>query len=66
MLLIAVAVTLFVIVGVAMIVVRKPLADGQAMVFGGSVVPGCVVAEAIVLFVLAALMIVGYRYGLFR
>ena len=66
MLLIAIVVALFVIVGVAMIVARKPLADGQAIVFGGSVVPGCVVAEAIVLFVLAVLMIVGYRYGLFR
>ena len=66
MLLIAVGVALFVIVGVAMIVARKPLADGQAIVFGGTVVPGCVVAEAIVLLVLAALIIAGYRYGLFR
>ena len=66
MLLIAFGVALFVIVGAAMIVARKPLADGQAIVFGGTVVPGCVVAEAIVLFVLAALMIAGYRYGLFR
>ncbi|HEX7191180.1 MAG TPA: hypothetical protein VF381_06355 [Thermoanaerobaculia bacterium] len=66
MILVSVAVVLFVVVGVAMIVARKPLADGQAIVFGGSVVPGCVVAEAIVMFILAGLMIIAQRYGLFR
>ncbi|HEX3109330.1 MAG TPA: hypothetical protein VHU41_09575 [Thermoanaerobaculia bacterium] len=63
---VAIGVALFVAVGVAMIVARKPLADGQAIVFGGSVVPGCVIAEAIAMFVAALLMIVAYRYGLFR
>jgi hypothetical protein len=66
LLLVSIGVVLFVIVGIAMIAVRKPLADGQAIVFGGSVVPGCVIAEAIAMFLLAALMIVAYRYGLFR
>ena len=66
MLLISVVVVLFVVVGAAMIVARKPLADGQAIVLGGSVVPGCVIAEAIALFALAALIIVAHRYGLFR
>jgi hypothetical protein len=64
--LVSIAVALFVIAGVAMIVARRPLAEGQAIVFGGSMVPGCVVAEAVVLFVIAALMIVAYRLGLFR
>ena len=49
-----------------MIIARRPLANGQAIVFGGSVVPGCVVAEAIALFLIAALMVVAYRYGLIR
>ena len=49
-----------------MIVARKALAESQAILFGGSVVPGCVVAEAIAMFLLAILMIVAYRYGLFR
>ena len=66
MTLVVIGVVLFVAVGAAMIVARKPLADGQAVIFGGSVVPGCVIAEAIVMFILAALMIVAYRYGLFR
>ena len=38
----------------------------KAIIVGGSVVPGCIIAEAIVLFVLAVLMIVAYRYGMFR
>jgi|GEM_PF-2055235 len=66
MTLVAIGVVLFVAVGAAMIVARKPLADGQAIVFGGSVVPGCVIAEAIAMFIAALLMIVAYRYGLFR
>jgi hypothetical protein len=48
-----------------MIVARRPLASGQAIVFGGSILPGCVIAEAVAMFVLAALMVVAYRYGLF-
>jgi hypothetical protein len=66
MTIVAIGVVLFVAVGAAMIVARKPLADGQAIVFGGSVVPGCVIAEAIAMFIAALLMIVAYRYGLFR
>jgi len=66
LLLVSIGVFLFVVVGAAMIVTRKPLAHSQALLFGGSVVPGCVIAEAIVMFVLAVLMIVAYRNGLFR
>lgn len=66
MTIVSIGVVLFVAVGVAMIFARKPLADGQAIVFGGSVVPGCVIAEAIAMFVAAVVMIVAYRYGLFR
>ena len=53
MTLVAIGVVLFVAVGAVMIVARKPLADGQAIVFGGSVVPGCVIAEAIAMFIAA-------------
>jgi hypothetical protein len=66
LLLVSIGVALFVAVGIAMIFARKPLADGQAIIFGGSVVPGCVIGEAIVLFLLALAMIIAYRYGLFR
>ncbi len=63
---VAIGVVLFVLVGAAMIVTRRPLAHSQALLFGGSVVPGCVIAEALAMFLVAALMIVAYRYGLFR
>jgi 2-phosphoglycerate kinase len=65
-LLVSIGVGLFVAVGIAMIVARKSLADGQAIVLGGSVVPGCVIGEAVVMFLLAIAMIFAYRYGLFR
>ena len=66
MTLVSIGVVLFVIVGAAMIAARKPLADAQALLTGGSVVPGCVIAEAVAMFAIAALMVVAYRYGLFR
>ena len=39
--------------GVALILARKPLANMQAIVIGGRVAPGCVVAEAVVLLLIA-------------
>ena len=57
---------LFLAVGIAMILARTSLAHGQAVIFGGSVVPGCVIAEAVIMFLLAVAMIVAYRHGLFR
>lgn len=35
---------------------RRPLARGQALVLGGSVMPGCVIAEAVALLALAVVM----------
>lgn len=47
------AILLFVAVGIALIVARRPMATLQANVLGGRIVPGCVVAEAVVVFLLA-------------
>jgi hypothetical protein len=58
------AAVVFVIVGVAMILFRHYLARVQALFAGGTIVPGCVVAEAIVFFILAILVIVASRAGL--
>ncbi len=41
---------------IALVLDRRKTARFQANVLGGSIVPGCVVAEAIALLVLAALM----------
>lgn len=64
--LVAVAVPLFVIVGIAMIAMRRQLVELHAVVMGGTAMPGCIVAEAVVLFVLAALIVVAHRAGMFR
>ena len=58
------AAILFVAVGIAMIVARDYLARVQALFAGGTIVPGCVVAEAVLFFVLAIAVMVGWRMGL--
>ena len=41
------------LVAIGVFVQRRQLARAQALVLGGSVLPGCVIAEAIALFALA-------------
>jgi len=65
-LLVWIAVPLFVIVGIAMIATRRQLVELHAIVMGGSAMPGCIVAEAVVLFILAALIVVAHRAGMFH
>ena len=48
-----VAAAAFIAAGIGMPLGRKPLARMQAMLLGGRIAPGCVVAEAAVFFVLA-------------
>lgn len=60
------AAVVFAIVGVAMIFFRDYLAKTQALFAGGTIVPGCVVAEAIVFFILALAVIVASRAGLLQ
>jgi hypothetical protein len=66
MLLVWIAVPLFVIVGIAMIAARKQLVELHAVVMGGTAMPGCIIAEAVLLFVLAGLIVLAHRSGLFR
>jgi len=47
------AIVLAAVVALALIVARRPFAEMQAMVLGGRVAPGCVIAEAAVLLVIA-------------
>jgi hypothetical protein len=44
------------IVAVVVFVQRRRLAHAQALVLGGSVLPGCVIAEAIVLLLIAVMI----------
>ena len=50
-------------VSMAMIIARRQLAAMHSMTFGGNVAPGCVVAEAAVLLVVAAVMAAAYLAG---
>lgn len=53
-----VAGALFVIIAAALFAARAPLARGQALIVGGRMGPGCVIAEAIGFLVLAVLVLV--------
>ena len=50
------------VIGVVVIATRRSLARLQALVLGGSVLPGCAVAEGIVLLLIAvAIFVFGPR-----
>lgn len=40
---------------------RRPLAHAQALVLGGSILPGCVVVEAVVLLLIAIAVVIAGR-----
>lgn len=50
-----IAVTLFAAAGIALILARGPAAHAQALIAGGRIGPGCVVAEGVVFLLLALL-----------
>ena len=52
------------IVALAVFLQRRRLAQMQALMLGGSVLPGCVTVEAIVLFLIAIVFFVAYFHGL--
>ncbi len=52
------------IVAVVICIQRRRFAEMQALILGGSVVPGCVTAEAIVLLLIAVAFAVAYFRGL--
>jgi hypothetical protein len=51
-------------VALAVYLQRRKLAEMQALMLGGSVLPGCVIAEAIVLFLIAVVFAGAYFAGL--
>ena len=53
-----------VIVAAVVAMQRKPLAEMQALVIGGRLGPGCVIAQAIVLVVIAIAILIAWRTGL--
>jgi hypothetical protein len=57
------SVLLFVAAGAGLILARKPLAHLQSLLAGGSMPPGCVIAEGVAFLLLAALVLLAYRLG---
>jgi hypothetical protein len=53
-----IAIVAFCVTGAAMIVNREPFARMQAMLLGGRIVPGCVIAEAAMFLILAAIVFI--------
>jgi hypothetical protein len=51
------AAALFALIGLVVYAAREPLARGQALILGGRIGPGCVIAEAIGFLVVAVLVI---------
>ena len=51
------AAALFAVIAVAVYAAREPLARGQALIAGGRIGVGCVIAEAIGFLVLAVLVL---------
>ena len=51
------AAILFLAAGIALIVARRPAARMQALLAGGTIRPGCAVAEGIVFLILAAVVL---------
>lgn len=49
---------LFAAIAVAMFLARVPLARGQALIVGGRMGPGCVIAEAAAVLLLAILIVI--------
>ena len=60
------AAVFFVVIGIGMILARDYLARVQALFAGGTIVPGCVIAEAVLFFVLAVAIVVASRAGLLQ
>ncbi len=58
------AAVFFLLISVALLVMRNQVAQLQAMILGGSIVPGCVIAEAIVVAVLALVLVLAYSNGI--
>jgi hypothetical protein len=60
------AVVVFALLGVIFILRRRDLARAQSLVAGGNLAPGCVVAEGIILLLMALAVAIAQQFGAFR
>jgi hypothetical protein len=60
-----IAVIVFALLGIIFILRRADLARAQSLVAGGTLTPGCVVFEGIILIAMATAVLVAWRLGAF-
>jgi hypothetical protein len=59
------AAALFIAIAIVLYAKRRQAAEMQALLYGGSMLPGCVVAEVVAVLVIAALILVLHFRGMF-
>jgi hypothetical protein len=59
-----VAILFFTALGLFLIIRRREISRGQSMVLGGRIAPGCVVAQGILILLLAVAFWVLHRLGI--
>jgi len=58
------AIVALVVIAAIIVVSRQRIADLQAALAGGTVAPGCVIAQAVAVLILAVLIFIGWRAGI--
>ena len=56
------AAALFIVIAIAIYAAREPLAHGQALILGGRIGTGCVIAEAVFVFLLGLAVVIFRRW----
>ena len=56
---------LLVAVAIVIVIARDRIAHLQSLLAGGAVMPGCAIAEAVALLLVALLIFLGHRTGMF-
>ena len=53
---------LFIVIAIAIYAAREPLAHGQALILGGRIGTGCVIAEAVFVLLLGLAVVIFRRW----
>jgi hypothetical protein len=59
------SIILLVAIAAIIVVARGRIAHLQSLLVGGAVMPGCAIAEAVAVLLLALLIFLGHRAGMF-
>jgi hypothetical protein len=59
------SIVVLVLVAAIIVIARHRIARLQSLLAGGAVMPGCAIAEAVAVLLLAILILLGHRAGMF-